>query len=201
MKLIYAHASPYARKVRVLIAEKMLHGIEQIATNPFDLPPTLLQANPLSKVPALVLADGPALYDSPVICEYLDGLRSPYEFIPSTGPARWTVLRRHALCDGILDAAFSIACEINRRPENERSQSWIDRWCAAIERSLVVLDGEIDDFGQNLTLAHIAAGCTLSYLDLRVAHLIDWRRGYPRLARWHAAFAARPSMQTTAPPS
>lgn len=199
MKLIFAQASPYARKVRVAIAEKNLNGIEQVAANPFDLPADLVAANPLSKVPALVLDDGSALYDSPVICEYLDSLGELHQLIPAAGPGRWTVLRRHALTDGILDATFSIACEINRRPANERSQGWIDRWCAAVERSLGVLEAEIGEFGQAVTLAHIGAGCALSYLDLRVSHLIDWRQKYPLLADWHAEFAQRPSMQSTQP--
>lgn len=199
MKLIYANPSPYARKVRLTIAEKGLTGIEEIAANPFELPPALVAANPLSKVPALILDDGSALYDSPVICEYLDTLSEMPRLLPAMGTERWQVLRRQALCDGILDATFNISCEINRRPENERSSGWVDRWCEAIRRGLAVLDGEIDQFGEAITLAHIAAGAALSYLDLRAPALIDWRAGHPRLALWHRVFEQRPSMMTTRP--
>ena len=199
MKLIYANPSPYARKVRLTILEKGLAGIEQITVNPFELPPALLAANPLSKVPALILDDGGALYDSPVICEYLDTLSEMPRLLPAAGVERWQVLRRQALCDGILDATFSIACEINRRPENERSPGWVDRWCETIRRGLAVLEGEIDSFGEAITLAHIAAGCALSYLDLRAATLIDWRAAHPRLALWHHDFDLRPSMKVTRP--
>jgi len=197
MKLYYAPTSPYARKVRVAIAEKGLMGIEQIAVTPFDLPPDLLAANPLSKVPALVLADGTALYDSPVICEYLDTLGTPNQLIPRTGQPRWTTLTRHALADGILDATFSIAIEINRRPEHERSPSWISRWTDAINRSLSVLESDSASFDTAISLAHIGAGCALAYLDLRVSTLVDWRKGHPKLAAWQAVFAERPSMKST----
>lgn len=199
MKLIYANPSPYARKVRLTILEKGLTGIEPIAVNPFDLPPALIAANPLSKVPALILVDGNVLYDSPVICEYLDTLAESPRLLPQEGAQRWQVLRRQALCDGILDATFNISCEINRRPENERSPDWIGRWCEAIRRSLVVLEGEIGDFGEAMTLAHIAAGCALSYLDLRVSTLIDWRIAHPHLAVWYRKFELRPSMMATRP--
>ena len=197
MKLLYANASPYARKVRVVIAEKALTGIEQIAVNPFDLPDALVAANPLSKVPALILDDGAALFDSPVICEYLDSLGTSNQLIPASGSARWDVLRRQALTDGMLDATFAIACETNRRPEHERSPDWIKRWVASINRSLAVLEREIVNFGGDVTLAHIGAGCALSYLDLRASMLVDWRRDFPSLATWQSVFEARPSMQST----
>ncbi len=199
MKLIYATPSPYARKVRMAILEKGFDGIEMLAVNPFELPPALLAANPLSKVPALLLPDGGALYDSPVICEYLDTLLPAPRLLPGEGGERWQVLRRQALCDGMIDATFNIACEINRRPENERSPGWINRWCDTIRRSLAALDAEIEDFGAAVTLAHIAAGAALSYLDLRAAALIDWRLQSPRLSRWHQEFEQRPSMHATRP--
>jgi glutathione S-transferase len=201
MKLLFGHPSPYSRKVRVALAEKGLNNVEQVAVSPFDLPAELIATNPLSKVPALILDDGSALYDSQVICEYLDSLGTAHQLIPAPGTVRWTVLRRHALCDGILDATFAIACEINRRPPNERSQTWIERWRAAVDRSLYVLDSEIMQFGKGANLAHIAAGCALSYLDLRAADLIDWRGKFRRLKDWHAEFEKRPSMHATHPAS
>ncbi len=197
MRLLYSATSPYARKVRAVIAEKGLDGITCVLVSPFDLPAALVTANPLSKVPCLVLEDGSALYDSPVICEYLDTLSGKVRLIPARGTERWTVLRQHALCDGVIDAAYSIACEIHRRPPPEQSTSWISHWCGSIQRSLDALEGEIASFGDSVTLAHIGAGCALSYLDFRTSALLDWRAGHPRLAAWHADFAQRPSMRTT----
>jgi glutathione S-transferase len=200
MKLFYAPQSPFARKARITIRELALPGIEEIAVNPFETPAALLATNPLSKVPTLVLDDGSALYDSPVICEYLASLGSQPAFLPASGPARWTVLRRHALADGLLDAAFNIACETMRRPEHERSPDWIRRWLTAIERGLDVLELEAASFGNSITLAHVVTACLLTYLDLRLSDRLDWRLRCPALARWHAEFSLRPSLQATVPP-
>lgn len=198
MKLFYANTSPYARKVRVFAAEKGLGGrIEAILCNPFDVSPELKAANPLSKVPSLVLDDGDALYDSPAICEYLDSLAPNSRLIPEEGAARWVVLRRHALADGILDAAFSVVME-RRRDDGEQSPSWLERWTAAIGRSLDALETEIGSFPANLNLAHIATGCALAYLDFRLPDL-EWRTGHPETAKWFEAFAERPSMKDTRP--
>lgn len=200
MKLYYATVSPFSRKARIVIAEKgLLSRIEMIAVSPFDSPAELISTNPLGKVPALVREDRSVLFDSPVICEFLDQLGDGLRLLPPAGDERWTVLRRQALTDGMMDATFNIACEINRRPENERSQAWIDRWLHAIRRSLRVLEDDIGEFGTELTLAHVGAGCALSYLDLRAASLIDWRKDFPVLAQWHQAFSERPSMQGTRP--
>lgn len=197
MKLFYAPPSPFARKARVALRERGLTGIEEIPVNPFELPPSLVAVNALSKVPTLVLDDGTSLHDSQVICEYLGTQGQGAELVPASGPARWTVLRRHALADGILDAAFNLNCEINRRPEHERSPDWIRRWCAAIERGLAALNGEIGAFGNEVTLAHIGAASMLSYLDLRLPALIDWRSRFAELVQWQGRFAERPSMRDT----
>lgn len=198
MKLFYANTSPYARKVRVVAAEKNLDGrIEAVLCNPFDESPELKAANPLSKVPSLVMDNGEALYDSPAICEYLDSLTPGNRLIPEKGPARWTVLRRHALADGILDAAFAVVME-RRRPEGEQSPSWIERWSAAIGRSVDVLEKEIGSFPAETDLAHIAIGCALAYLDFRLPDL-EWRTGHPETAKWFETFAERPSMKDTRP--
>jgi glutathione S-transferase len=201
MQLFFAPPSPFARKARLVIRERGLTGIEEIPVNPFDMPANLVAANPLSKVPTLILDDGSALYDSQVICEYLGSLGSGPALVPPTGADRWRVLRRHALADGILDQAFNTACEINRRPEHERSPDWIKRWCTAIDRGLGVLDLEIGEWGDSVTLAHIGAACMLSYLDLRLSALVEWRGRHANLARWHTAFAQRASMLATVPPT
>lgn len=200
MKLFYAAQSPFARKARIVIRELALPGIEEIAVNPFETPAPLLAANPLSKVPTLVMDDGSALYDSQVICEYLASLGSQPAFLPASGSARWIVLRRHALADGLLDAAFNIACETLRRPEHERSADWIRRWLTAIERGLDALESEIPSFGSGVTLAHVVTASLLTYLDLRLSAQLDWRLRCPALARWHAEFSTRPSLLATVPP-
>ena len=199
MKLFYADLSPYARKVRVTIAEKGLGGrVEMVSVNPYEIPEALNAANPLCKVPTLVTDSGDALYDSAVICEYLDGEGAEPPLIPA-GAARFDMLRRHALANGVIDAAFNVSSEINRRDEGERSPKWIKHWLAAISRSVHQLDREIGDWPQDLDLAHITAGCALSYLDIRLSKQLDWRAGQPALAAWHEAFAARPSMVSSQP--
>lgn len=198
MRLFYANPSPYARKVRIALAEKNLEQrVDTVKCNPFEGVAELMAVNPLSKVPALVLDDGAVLYDSPVIVEYLDSLDGAVRLIPAEGPARWQVLRRQALGDGILDAASAIVME-NRRPDEQRSPDWLGRWQAAIERSLDALEAEIDDFGEAVNLGHVAFGAVLGYLDFRLPDL-DWRAAHPKSASWFAAFSQRPSMIATRP--
>lgn len=200
MKLFYADLSPYARKARVTIMERNLADqVELVTRNPYEVPADLTAVNPLSKLPALAVDDGLMLYDSPVICEYLDQIGNADRLLPPSGAARWTVLRRQALADGILDAAFAVVCETLRRPENERSPDWIKRWIATIGRALDALEGEIDQFGDSPTLGHIAVGCALGYLDLRLGDHMEWRGHHPKCAAWYEVFSARPSMQATVP--
>jgi glutathione S-transferase len=199
MELFYADLSPYARKVRVVIEEKGLSDrVTLTPINPYEIPEALSSANPLCKVPTLVLDDGRALYDSPVICEYLDALAGG-GLLPSGGDARIDTLRRHALADGIIDAAFNVACEVNRREEHERSQKWVQHWLAAIGRGVDALEAEIGDWPRTVDLAHVAAGCALGYLDVRLKDLQNWRDGHPRLGAWYQGFASRPSMMGTVP--
>jgi glutathione S-transferase len=197
LKLFYSSVSPYARKVRVLVAEK---GIESRITlqscQPFERPVDLMAFNPLSKVPCLVLEDGTALYDSPFICEYLDQLSAP-GLVPPSGRARWLTLGRQALADGILDAGTSIRLE-NQRAETERSPVWITRQTEVIDRSLNAFEGAIASFGETLTVAHIALGCALGWLDFRMPTR-DWRKERPQLSHWFSQISARPSMIATKP--
>jgi glutathione S-transferase len=197
LKLFYASVSPYARKVRVLIAEK---GIENRITLqsclPFEKPAELIALNPLSKVPCLVLEDGTALYDSPFICEYLDQMSAP-ELLPPGGPARWLTLGRQALADGILDAGSSNRLE-GQRPETERSPGWIARQTEVMDRTLNSFEAAIAGFGERITMAHIALGCTLGWLDFRLPNH-DWRKQRPQLSDWFGQISARPSMIATKP--
>jgi glutathione S-transferase len=167
LKLFYSSVSPYARKVRVLVSEK---GIESRITLqsclPFERPVDLVAVNPLSKVPCLVLEDGSALYDSPFICEYLDQLSGP-ELVPPSGRARWLTLERQALADGILDAGTSIRLE-GQRAETERSPAWITLQTEVMDRSLNAFEAAIASFGESITMAHIALGCALGWLDFRM---------------------------------
>ena len=153
-------------------------------------------ANPLGKVPALVTDEGRAIFDSPVICAYLDSLASEPALIPD-GPKRWTVLTNEALCDGILDAALGIVME-GRRPEAQRSPDWLDRWPAAILRSLDAVEAKISGFEGDLTIAQLCLGATLGYLDFRLPDL-SWRNGRPNIKAWFDAFSQRESMIETNP--
>jgi glutathione S-transferase len=197
LKLYYSSVSPYARKVRVLIAEKGLEArIDQQSCLPFERPADLMALNPLSKVPCLVLEDGTVLYDSPFICDYLDRLPGP-ELLPANGPARLVTLQRQALADGILDAGVSIRQEGNRI-ETERSPSWIARQAEVIDRSLNAFEKAVADFGENLTIGHVALGCALGWLDFRMPNH-GWRTRRAGLARWFDEISARPSMMATRP--
>lgn len=197
MQLIYAKPSPYSRKVRVTALEKGLADrVEEIIASPMEDPAVLLAANPLGKVPALRLDDGQCLYDSWVICEYLDSLAPTPRLIPD-GVERFAVLRRAALADGVLDAAVTARLEL-LRPEAIRWAPWTDRQRRAIERGLAVMEQDVAALGTALTLAHIEFAVTLEYLDFRLPDLA-WRAGHPALAAWLGEFSQRPSMLATAP--
>ncbi|MCP4328730.1 MAG: glutathione S-transferase [Alphaproteobacteria bacterium] len=196
MKLRYAPTSPYVRKVVVCLHELGLDDrVERIATNVWDPETDIGGTNPLGKVPALVLDDGMVLFDSPVICEYINDLTGGTLF--SSGDDRWWALRLEALADGILDAAILRLLE-GRRPENLQSADWSARQRRAIDRALDVLEAEVEHWGETPTIGHITAGCALGYLDFRFGHE-DWRPGRAKLASWYEAFAARPSMQASVP--
>ncbi len=221
MLLRHSHTSPYVRKVMVLLHETGL--IERVRLEPVDgwsEPDALTADNPLSMVPTLVLDDGSTLFDSPVICEYLDSLHDGPPLIPTNGPAnaptntpddratRWRVLREQALADGILDCAILIFLEQHRRPEALHWDWWLDLKRRAIMRALDQLDrdtaepaeGKIESLVGRVDLGTIAIAVALGYLDLRGA-VGDWRDDRPALSAWFADFAKRPSMIATAPPS
>jgi glutathione S-transferase len=200
MQLRYSPTSPYTRKVTVTAIETGLDGrIERIATNVWDPATDIARDNPLGKVPALILEDGTVLFDSPVICEYLDSLHDGPKVIPPAGPERWTALRRQAQADGVVDAAVLRLLE-SRRPESQRSSTWDARQAGVVARGLNAFETEAATGGLAgpLTIGHIALGCCLGWLDLRFPHE-DWRAARPALTAWFEAFAARPSMQATPP--
>ncbi len=199
MQLRYSPTSPYVRKVMVTAIETGLDKqLEKIATNPWDPATDLTKDNPIGKVPALETDAGEILFDSPVICEYLDGIHQGNKLFPASGDARWKTLKLHALADGILDAAVTCVVE-GKRPKELQSKDWVERQRKAIRRSLDALEQSVSELdGRQLSIAQIATGCALGYLDFRKP-VDDWRSDRPKLTKWYEAFSKRPSMQATVP--
>jgi glutathione S-transferase len=201
MKLHYNVASPYVRKVMAVAIETGLDGRLEAVTRmmtPIKPDADVVRDNPLGKVPCLVADDGAVLYDSRVICEYLDGLHRGPKMFPPAGPARWTALRRQAEGDGMLDVALLARYETFLRPEERRWPEWIDGQKQKFRRALDSLDGEAPSFGDTVDIGTIAIGCALGYLDFRYADE-DWRATRRRLAAWFERFSERPAMARTAP--
>lgn len=199
VQLIYSATSPYARKVRMLVIEKQLSDrVDIVVANPLQDPPELLAANPLAKVPALIVEQGFTLFDSPLLCAYLDSLSEP-RLIPATGRERWTVLRREALADGITDAAVASVME-GRRIESQRSPEWLARWHGAILRGVVELEKEAIALGEGFDVGAIASAAALAYLDFRLPQ-IEWRAQAPGLAAWLDSVRGRESFAATVPPA
>jgi glutathione S-transferase len=200
MKLRYSSTSPYVRKVMIVAIEGgIADKIEKIATivAPNKLNDELKVENPLVKVPSLVTESGQVLFDSPVICEYLDTLHKASKMFPSQGPARWTALRRQALGDGILDAAILARYETSLRPKEFLWKDWVDGQMRKIRGSLDALEHEKLD--GPFDIGAIAIGCALGYLDFRYGDE-GWRKTRPKLAAWYAEIEKRPSMKQTVPP-
>ena len=196
MKLFHAPASPFARKVMACaIARELAERIELIPTVAAQSPADLVAANPLSKIPCLLTADGVALYDSPVICEYLDSLEGTLPLFPRSGGARWKALKQQALADGMMDAAVLRRGESLRPVEAARTAN-MDRQKAAVDRSLAALEAELPH--QTVDIGSIAIGCALGYLDFRFAQE-PWRPAHPHLAAWFEAFRQNPCMARTEP--
>jgi glutathione S-transferase len=201
MKLHHSVASPFVRKVRVVAIETGQDGGLELVTptmTPVKPDADLVKDNPLGKVPCLVTDDGTALYDSRVICEYLDSLHDERKVFPPAGPARWTALRRQAEGDGIMDAGVLARYETFLRPEERRWPEWLEGQKGKFRRALDSLEREAKEFGESIDIGTISIGCALGYLDFRYGDE-DWRTTRPRLATWFERFAQRPSMAKTAP--
>ena len=198
MKLYYSATSPYVRKVNVCAIELGLdEKLERIFTNPWEKDDKLLADNPLSKVPTLITDDGIVLYDSPVICEYLDTVQGGGVLIPASGTEHWNVLRLQALGDGILDAAVLRFLE-RKRPNFQQSSEWDSIQQSAIQRALEYLESKVNEWKTDVTIGQIAVACALGYLHFRFAE-DNWRQGQPGLTGWFETFAQRESMQATIP--
>ena len=203
MKLIGSTSSPYVRKVRVVMAEKKLdyHFVEE---DVWSADTTIMQSNPLGKVPCLVMEGGEALFDSRVIVEYLDTLSPVGKLIPAVGRERAEVKTWEALADGVLDALVLARLESNwaGRTKAQRSDAWIARQIEKTHASLKAMSQGLGDkpfcAGIYLSLADIAVGCALGYLDFRFAE-IDWRSQYPNLAKLHEKLMQRPSFADSVP--
>jgi glutathione S-transferase len=203
MKLIGSLTSPYVRKVRIVMAEKKLdyqHVLEDVWGSDH-----ILESNPLGKVPCLVMEGGEALFDSRVIVEYVDILSPVGKLIPERGRERAEVRTWEALADGLLDAATLARLEATwvGRSEAERSQAWIDRQMVRVDSALLAMSRGLGEkawcTGIHLSLADIAVGCAVGYLDFRFPQ-IDWRAQHPNLAKLSAKLNTRQSFIDTAPP-
>jgi glutathione S-transferase len=199
MKLFYSPFSPFVRKVLVFAMETGLESrIERQVVNPWEPNPELTEANPLGKVPTLVTDEGMSLYDSAVICEYLDALHNCPDLIPHAGPERLKALRLEALADGIAEAAVLRRME-SVRPVSLQSEEWMSLQARTVERGLDALEGEVESWGQCFGIGQITVACALGYLDFRFSD-DSWRANRPGLAAWQARIAQRPAMIATEPP-
>jgi glutathione S-transferase len=199
MKLMSSPLSPYVRKVRMTAAIKGLEGrIEHLSTDTNAGDPALNKLNPLGKIPCLITDEGEALYDSPVVCEYLDSLAPAPVLFPKSGPERWRTLTLGALADGILDAALLLVYEGRFRPENMKVQVWVDRQQSKIDRSLAQLEAAPPAWRGNPDYGHVTLAVALGYLDFR--HGGKWRSNHPNLVKWLDEFAAAvPAFEATRP--
>ncbi|MFO1312480.1 MAG: glutathione S-transferase N-terminal domain-containing protein [Burkholderiales bacterium] len=198
MKLKYAGISPYARKALVVMHEAgIADRIRLDVVNMREEPQSILPYNPLAKVPALVLDDGTAIFDSPVICEYLDAEFGGRRLLPASGPERWRALTRQALADGILDAALLVRQE-RLRPAELQSKAFIAQQLGKVYAGLDRLEEEAPGFGA-LDLGLVAAGCACGYLPLRLREIAEQRARWPRLHAWFDEISKRPSFAKTVP--
>ena len=196
MKLAYSPASPYVRKVNACaIARGIDKQVERWKVGTTD--PALLEFNPLSKVPTLIADDGMAIYDSPVICEYLDSIGSAPKLFPAAGPARWKALTQESLADGILDATQPRRREI-ALPQDEGRKAYIELQQGKVKRALDAFEKQADSLGELTTIGEITIGVALGYLDFRYANE-PWRPGHPKLDAWYAKVVKLPPLAETMP--
>lgn len=201
MKLYYSPASPFVRKVHVCALELGLDDqIEKLpsAAHPVNQDPSIVALNPTGRVPTLLTNAGETLFDSRVICEYLDALDGHQRLFPAPGPARWRALREQALADGLLESALAIRYETLVRPEAKHWQPWIEGHQAKLHASLTTIEVAAHTIGERFDIGAIALACTLGYLDFRFGAL-DWRGDCPAASEWFAEVEKRYSMAESMP--
>jgi len=198
MKLYYASASPFVRKVNVFAIEVGLDKqIEWLTTNPWQAEDKLTAENPLSKIPTLITDKGDVIFDSRVICEYLDSLHSGDKLIPVKDKKRWQVLCLQALADGVLDSGILRLME-RKRVAEQQSKDWDGMQKNSIERGLDHLENTVSDWANNVDIGVISVACVLGWLDFRFADE-NWRINRSKLNNWFEQFSKRPSMLKTIP--
>lgn len=199
MQLLISPASPFVRKVRVLIREAgLMDTVEEVnvSTTPMNSAPEVVAANPLGKIPALIRADGPGIYDSRVITRFLDDLAGANLYPESR---IWEILTLEATADAIMDATVSMSYEMRLRPEEQQSPDWIEAQWSKAERGIAAVNSRwMSHLTGPLNIGQIGVACALSYIDLR-HDARGWRNGNEALANWHAEFSNRPSMVETKP--
>ena len=204
MKLIGALTSPYVRKVRIVLAEKKLDY--QVVLEDVWAHDTIMQSNPLGKVPCLIMEGGEAVFDSRVIVEYVDNLSPVGKLIPANGRERAEIRTWEALADGVCDAAILARLELTwaGRTDAQRCGQWVERQMGKVDAAVAAMAKGLGDkpycAGIHLTLADIAVGCALGYLDFRFPQ-IGWRAAHPKLAKLADKLAQRPSFIDTRPPA
>jgi glutathione S-transferase len=197
MKLYITVPSPFSRKVRIVAHEKGLADrIEEISVDPYANAPELLATNPVVQVPTLIAEDGLPLTDSPVIAEYLDMIGSGPRLLPADGVERLRVKRLETLANATLEMGVKLVLE-KRRPETERSPSWMDRWTFNMGRSLDALEAAAPS-AEDFNMGVLSAGITVSWVSFRHPDY-DWKTGRPNLVALQAALEQRPSFQATTP--
>jgi glutathione S-transferase len=201
VRLIGSLSSPYVRKVRIVLSEKQLE-YDWIAEDVWAADTTIQVNNPLGKVPCLILEDGSALYDSRVICQYLDLQPPANALIPDAVDRRIEVLRWEALADGVLDAGVLIRLEHTQRDAAQRSEKWVMRQRGKVEQGLAIIARDLAErdwcVGGGLTLADIAVGAALGWLQFRLPE-IAWRTRHPQLGDYYDRLMMRQTFRDTAP--
>jgi glutathione S-transferase len=199
MQLLISPASPFVRKARVLIREAgLMDTVEEVivTTTPMNSAPEVVAANPMGKIPALIRADGPGIYDSRVITRFLDDLAGANLYPESR---IWEILTLEATADAIMDATVSMAYEMRLRPQEQQSPDWIEAQWSKAERGIAAVNSRwMSHMSGPLNIGQIGVACALSYIDLR-HDARGWRNGNEALANWHAEFSTRPSMVATVP--
>ncbi len=190
MKLLSSPLSPFGRKVKIVAMMKGVLDQIQVEKADTNVPDNkeLKQANPLGKIPALVLANGTQLFDSHVICEYLDSLKPAPKLFPAAGAERFNTLTLGALGDGIMEATLMLVYEKRFRPEDKWVETWMDRQQSKIDEALAHLEKNPPLWGASPDYGHVTIACALGYLDLRLEG--KWRATHPKLVKWLEQFAA-----------